>query len=232
MYTTRKSDTRGHANHGWLNSYHTFSFGDYFNPAHMGYRSLRVMNEDYVAHGTGFGMHGHRDMEIITYVLEGELEHQDSLGHKEVLRPGELQRMTAGKGIRHSEVNPSKSETVHLYQIWITPDTQGLTPEYEQQTLVESDRDQKWQLVISGDGAENSMKIHQDARLYLAKLNADTELTKTLDPSRHYWLQVLRGSIRAHDQDLVAGDAFLVESESQLSTLATSASELLLFDFA
>lgn len=232
MRTLRTSSDRGHAKHGWLESYHTFSFSDYFDPAHMGFRSLRVINEDVVAPGTGFGMHGHRDMEIITYVLEGELQHEDSLGHKQVLRPGELQRMTAGSGIRHSEVNPSRQTPVHLYQIWIKPDTQGLTPEYDQQTLTPGDRAQKWQLVASPKGELGLMHIHQDARLWLSTLDAGTSLNKAIEPARHYWLQVLRGTAALDGQTLSAGDALAFQNESELNVTASTASELLLFDLA
>lgn len=232
MRTLRLSHERGHANHGWLDSFHTFSFSDYFDPAHMGFRSLRVINEDVVAPGTGFGMHGHRDMEIITYVLEGELQHEDSLGHKQVLRPGELQRMTAGSGIRHSEVNPSSATPVHLYQIWIKPDTANLVPEYDQQSLNPADRDQQWQLVVSAAGQPGLMHIHQDAKLFLATLKGDSVLDKPLEANRHYWLQVLRGTVHVDQQLLSAGDALALQGESLLSVRATTDAELLLFDLA
>src|SRR3954468_4378211 len=167
MFIIRKSADRGHFDHGWLDTYHTFSFADYYDPANMGFRSLRVMNEDRVAPGGGFGMHGHRDMEIVTCVLSGALEHKDSLGHGEVLRPGEFQHRTAGRGIRHSEFNPSASEPVHLYQIWLLPERAGLTPSYEQKAFAESEKRDRWRLVASPDGGDGSLTIRQDARLYL-----------------------------------------------------------------
>jgi len=178
MITVRRSHERGHFNHGWLDTFHTFSFGDYFDPAHVQFRDLRVMNEDRVAPGQGFGMHGHRDMEIVTYVLSGALEHRDSLGNGEVLRPGELQRMTAGTGIRHSEFNPSETEPVHLYQIWILPEQRGLTPSYEQKKIADLGRPGAWRLVASPDAAEGSLRIHQKARLYLATLEPSQTLTR------------------------------------------------------
>src|SRR5436190_17208179 len=168
MFNIRKSSDRGHFNHGWLDTYHTFSFGDYYDPAQMGFRSLRVMNEDRVAPGGGFGMHGHRDMEIVTLVLSGALEHKDSLGHGEALRPGELQHMTAGRGIRHSEFNPSATESVHLYQIWLLPRVAGLPPSYSQKAFDPAQRNGQWQLVASPDGADGSLRIEQEARIYLA----------------------------------------------------------------
>ena len=193
MLTIRKAADRGHFDHGWLDTYHTFSFADYYDAAWMGFRSLRVMNEDRVAPGGGFGMHGHRDMEIVTIVLSGALEHKDSLGNGEVLRPGEFQRMTAGTGIRHSEFNPSTSEPVHLYQIWLLPRTTGLTPSYEQKPFDAAGRAGRWQLVASPDGAEGSLSIQQDARIYLANLDAETQLEYKLHSGRQGWLQVLRG---------------------------------------
>src|SRR5947208_2815335 len=171
MFHLRQAAERGHFNHGWLDTYHTFSFGDYYDPTHMGFRALRVINEDRVAPGQGFGMHGHRDMEIVTIVLEGALEHRDSLGNGEVLRPGELQRMSAGTGIRHSEFNPSPTEPVHLYQIWLWPRAQGLTPSYEQKPFDSKQKRDRLQLVAAPDGRDGSLTIHQDAELYLGALS-------------------------------------------------------------
>lgn len=230
MIHVRPSSARGHLNHGWLDTYHTFSFGDYYDPAHMGFRVLRVINEDRVAPGQGFGMHGHRDMEIITIVLAGALEHKDSLGHGEVLRPGELQYMSAGSGIRHSEFNPSATEPVHLYQIWLLPREKGLPPAYSQKRFDPSLRQNRWQLVASPDGATGSLHIQQDARLYLTSLSACTELQYDLAPDRHAWMQVLEGSVTVNNSPLQTSDALALSSESQLTVQATTATELLLFD--
>src|SRR5262245_15196351 len=180
MLTIRLRNQRGHFDHGWLNTYHTFSFADYFDPAHHNFRALRVINEDRVAPGQGFGMHGHRDMEIVTIVLSGALEHRDSLGNGEVLRPGELQRMTAGTGIRHSEFNPSDKEPVHLYQIWLLPERAGLKPGYEQKPFDPVEKHNRLRLVASPDAADGSLTIHQDARLYLADLDASGKVTHSL----------------------------------------------------
>jgi len=232
MITVRRSHERGHFNHGWLDTFHTFSFGDYFDPAHVQFRDLRVMNEDRVAPGQGFGMHGHRDMEIVTYVLSGALEHRDSLGNGEVLRPGELQRMTAGTGIRHSEFNPSETEPVHLYQIWILPEQRGLTPSYEQKKIADLGRPGAWRLVASPDAAEGSLRIHQKARLYLATLEPSQTLTREVATGRHAWLQVLRGAVKLNDVSLSAGDGVAASDEPSLQLSATEPSEVLLFDLA
>ena len=241
MITIRKATDRGHFNHGWLDTYHTFSFSDYYDPAHMGFRSLRVMNEDRVAPGMGFGMHGHRDMEIVTYVLSGALQHKDSLGNGEVLRPGELQRMTAGSGIRHSEFNPSAEEPVHLYQIWLTPRALGLAPGYEQKAFDASERHNRLRLVASPAGDDGSLTIQQDARLYLASLDAKARLTHDLPANRHAWLQVLRGNVTLSTtaqqelrspEPLTAGDGAAISGERQLAIEATAAAEVLLFDLA
>src|SRR6516165_2005377 len=191
MIRVRKAGERGHFDHGWLDTYHTFSFADYYDPAHLGFRSLRVINDDRVAPGQGFGMHGHRDMEIVTYVLDGALEHRDSMGNGAVLRPGELQHMTAGTGVRHSEFNPSDREVVHLYQIWLLPERRGLQPSYEQKAFSEQERRGTLRLVASPTGEQGSLVIHQDAQLYLATLQAGGTGTHTLQPGRHAWLQVL-----------------------------------------
>jgi quercetin 2,3-dioxygenase len=232
MLTIRKSTDRGHFDHGWLNTYHTFSFGDYYDPAQMGFRSLRVINEDRVTPGGGFGMHGHRDMEIVTCVLSGALEHKDSLGHGEVLRPGELQHMTAGRGIRHSEFNPSPNEPVHLYQIWLLPREQGLVPSYAQKAFDAEGRAGRWQLVASPDGADGSLKIEQDAKIYLATLAPGSELAFNLVSGRHAWLQVLRGSLRLNGESLAAGDGAAASDESQLTLDPLAPSEVMLFDLA
>jgi len=206
MYRVRKGADRGHANHGWLDTYHTFSFAGYQDPEHTRFRSLRVMNEDWVQPGQGFGTHPHRDMEIVTYVLEGALEHRDSMGNGEVLRPGEFQRMSAGSGITHSEFNPSDSEPVHLYQIWLYPDEKGLTPSYEQKSFPARQRENQFQLVASHDGDQGSLKIHQDAQVFLGNFATGQTANFPILADRHVWLQVLRGSIVQGDQTLSAGD--------------------------
>src|SRR5215212_4223284 len=195
MIRVRKASERGHFNHGWLDTYHTFSFGRYYDPRQMGFRALRVINEDRVRPGRGFGTHPHEDMEIVTYVLDGALAHRDSLGTGSTIRPGELQRMTAGTGITHSEFNPSATEPVHLYQIWLLPEREGLEPSYEQKAFPEAGRRNRLRLVASPDGAEGSLAIRQDARLYLATLDGGRWILHDLAPSRHAWLQVLRGGV-------------------------------------
>ncbi len=232
MYRIRKANERGHANYGWLDTYHTFSFADYYDPEHRRFRSLRVINEDRVSPGQGFGTHPHADMEIVTYVLEGELEHRDSMGNGEVLAAGELQRMSAGTGITHSEFNPSKTTPVHLYQIWLLPERKGIEPSYEQKRFDPQGRINSWQLVASQHPEHGAMKIHQDVDLYLADLEAKQSLQFSIKNGRHLWLQVLRGSISAHGQLLQAGDGLSVSEEVQLDLLAESHSELLLFDLA
>jgi redox-sensitive bicupin YhaK (pirin superfamily) len=232
MLKIRKSSERGHFDHGWLDTYHTFSFGDYYDPAQMGFRALRVINEDRVAPGAGFGMHGHRDMEIVTLVLSGALEHKDSLGHGEVLRPGELQHMSAGSGIRHSEFNPSATEPTHLYQIWLLPREKGLEPSYHQQKFDAAERAEKWQLVASPDGAEGSLPIEQDAKIYLADLPAGGKLDFELAANRHAWLQVLRGSVELNGHALSTSDAAAVSDEAQLLLKSSAPSEIMLFDLS
>lgn len=232
MFTLRKARDRGHFNHGWLDTYHTFSFADYYDPAYMGFRSLRVMNDDRVASGAGFGMHGHRDMEIVTYVLDGALEHKDSMGNGSIIRPGNLQRMSAGTGVQHSEFNPSAREPVHLYQIWLLPERRGLTPSYEECEIPEAEKRGRFRLVASPDGADRSLTIHQDARLYLATLDSSESISHPIEPGRAAWLQVLRGSARVPGHDLSAGDGLALTDEPGLSVQASTASELLLFDLA
>jgi redox-sensitive bicupin YhaK (pirin superfamily) len=232
MIRVRKAAERGHFNHGWLDTYHTFSFGDYYDPAHVSFRSLRVVNDDRVQPGQGFGMHGHRDMEIVTYVLEGALAHQDSLGNGSIIRAGELQRMTAGTGVRHSEFNPSDKEWVHFYQIWLLPDRKGLAPGYEQRSLGEEEKRGRFRLAASPDGADGSLTIHQDARLYLASLLPGQAVSHSLQPGRAAWLQVLRGRVDFLGHDLAAGDGVALTGENAVAVQAPVPSEVLLFDLA
>ena len=232
MITLRRGSERGHADHGWLDTYHTFSFGDYDDPAHLGFRSLRVINEDRVAPGQGFGMHPHRDLEIVTYVLDGELQHRDSMGNGSIIRAGELQRMTAGTGVRHSEFNPSDSEWVHLYQIWLLPQRKGLKPSYEQLAVAEKDIRGRFRLVASPDGAAGSLTIQQNARLYLASLSPGDGVAHDVERGRAAWLQVLRGGVNVLGNDLAAGDGLAVTDEKAVSVQATVPSEVLLFDLA
>ena len=232
MIRKRPANARGHFDHGWLDTFHTFSFGEYFDPEFSGCRSLRVMNEDRVAPGQGFGMHGHRDMEIVTLVLSGALEHRDSLGNGEVLRPGELQRMTAGTGIRHSEFNPSETEPVHLYQIWITPEQRGLTPSYEQRAFDTSSSEGRWQLIAARDGRDDSLTVNQDVSLWRVQLDAGRELAHELSPQRFGWLQVMTGQVELNESTLEAGDGVAISDETKLLIRATASSELLLFDLS
>ena len=232
MIRKRPANARGHFDHGWLDTFHTFSFGEYFDPEFSGFRSLRVMNEDRVAPGQGFGMHGHRDMEIVTLVLSGALEHRDSLGNGEVLRPGELQRMTAGTGIRHSEFNPSETEPAHLYQIWITPEQRGLTPSYEQRAFDTSSSEGRWQLIAAHDGRDGSLTVNQDVSLWRVQLDAGRELAHELSPQRFGWLQVMTGQVELNESTLEAGDGVAISDETKLLIRATASSELLLFDLS
>lgn len=232
MITIRRAQDRGHADHGWLKTHHTFSFADYFDPEQMGFRSLRVMNEDFVSPGQGFGMHGHRDMEIVTYVLEGELEHRDSMGNGEVLRPGEFQHMSAGSGIRHSEFNPSETEPVHLYQIWLLPEKPGLTPSYSQKGFPAEGRQDRWQIVASRDGCDESLIINQDATIELANLFGGAQLTKELAHGRNAWLQVLRGAVTLNGAQLSTSDGAAISDETRLSLEAHESAEVMLFDLA
>ena len=232
MFKIRRAEERGHADHGWLNSYHTFSFASYRDPNHMGFRSLRVMNEDRVAAGQGFGTHAHNDMEIVSYVLEGELEHKDSMGNGEVLRPGEFQRITAGTGITHSEFNPSANQATHFYQIWLIPERRGLQPSYEQKGFDPQGRKNRWQLVASRNAKDDSLLIHQDANIYLADLDNGRETTFAIPNGRHVWLQVLRGSVEFNASRLSTGDAVAVSDEASLTVKATTDVELMLFDLA
>jgi quercetin 2,3-dioxygenase len=232
MIRIRKAAERGHADHGWLDTWHTFSFADYFDPNHMGFRSLRVINDDRVEPGQGFGMHGHRDMEIVTYVLDGALQHRDSMGNGSVLRPGELQHMTAGTGVRHSEFNPSATEAVHLYQIWLLPERKGLEPGYEQRAFSAAERQGRLRLVASPGGEDSSLRIHQDARLYLSTLGSGESVSHALTPGRHAWVQVLRGRATVNGHVLGAGDGAAVSNEGRLDIGSEKGGEVLLFDLA
>jgi redox-sensitive bicupin YhaK (pirin superfamily) len=232
MIRVRLAKDRGFANYGWLETYHTFSFSSYHDPQHMGFRSLRVMNEDRVAAGQGFGTHPHRDMEIVTYVLEGALEHKDSMGNGEVLRPGEFQRMSAGTGITHSEFNPSTAEPVHLYQIWLLPERKGIEPSYEQKRFDEGGRQNQLQIVASPDAVDGSLLIHQDARVYLANIDTGREVSHHLENGRHAWLQVLRGSVSLNGQTLGTSDGAAICDVDDLSIQGLSTAEIMLFDLA
>jgi redox-sensitive bicupin YhaK (pirin superfamily) len=230
MNTLRLSEHRGHANLGWLDTKHSFSFGHYHDPAHMGFGALRVINEDLVEPGAGFDTHGHRDMEIVTYVLDGALEHKDSLGTGSVIRPGEVQRMTAGTGIRHSEFNASQSDRVKLLQIWILPEKQGLTPSYEQKSFSLAERRGRLQLLASRDGRDGTVTIHQDADLYGGLLDADETASFDLRGGRKAWIQVARGTITVNGQSLYPGDGFGITEAGTIDIVATDGTEFLLFD--
>ena len=232
MINIRKSEDRGHFDLGWLDTYHTFSFDQYYDPAHVHFRSLRVMNEDRVQPGSGFPTHSHQDMEILTYILSGELEHRDSMGNGSVIRPGDVQRMSAGRGVSHSEFNPSDTETVHLLQIWIVPQSHGLTPSYEEKHFSDEDRRGRLKLIASSDGSQGSVKIHQDAQVYTAVLDAGQSIVHSLNDSRHAWLQVARGTINLNEIDLKQGDGAAVSRERELTIAAHDQAEVLLFDLA
>lgn len=232
MIRVRRSNERGHLDHGWLDTYHTFSFGSYDDPKHRGFRALRVINEDWIEAGAGFGMHPHRDMEIITYVLEGALAHRDSLGNGGAISAGELQCMTAGTGIRHSEANPSATGPVHLYQIWLHPDREGLPPRYAQRGFDPEGRRGRWQTVAAPDGRDGALPIHQDATLSLATLEDGQEIAHTFTPGRHAWLQVVRGGVTVNGQALAAGDGAAIHDEAELNIKAREAAEVMLFDLA
>jgi quercetin 2,3-dioxygenase len=232
MITIRKSIERGHANHGWLDSYHTFSFANYYDQDYTNFRSLRVINEDRIAGGGGFATHGHRDMEIVTYVLSGELEHKDNLGTGSIIRHGEIQRMSAGTGILHSEFNHSPDAPVHLLQIWIVPDRQDIEPSYEQKAIDLAKNLGTLQMIASPSGEGNVVKIHQDASLYAGILPSGTNLNHDLCPSRHAWLQVARGVITLNGERLEAGDGVAIEREGKVAISALDDAEILLFDLA
>jgi redox-sensitive bicupin YhaK (pirin superfamily) len=226
----RRAAERGQYDHGWLKTAHTFSFADYYDPRHMGFRVLRVINEDYVAPGRGFGMHPHHDMEIVTYVLEGELGHRDSMGNGSVIRPGDVQRMSAGTGVTHSEMNASKTQRVHLLQIWLVPDKQGYKPSYEQKAFSDADRRGQLRLVASPDGRDGSVTIHQDATLSSALLSPDQRVEHTLGKNRYAWVQVARGSVDLDGERLGAGDGAAIRGPGTLPIKGVDDAELLLFD--
>ncbi len=234
MIAIRRSEERGHADHGWLDTRHTFSFADYHDERFMGFSDLRVINEDRVRPGQGFGTHGHRDMEIISYVLEGELAHRDSMGNGSTIRPGEVQRMSAGTGVRHSEMNPSPDQPVHFLQIWILPREQGLRPGYEQKAFPAAERRGRLRLVASPDGRDGSVTIHQDATLAVATLSAGEQVRHELSPGRVAWVQVARGEVRLNGTALRAGDGAAVSDEAvlEIAARAQDDSEILLFDLA
>ncbi len=233
MITIRPAPARGQANFGWLDSRHTFSFGSYYDPNHMEFGNLRVINEDKVQPGKGFGTHSHRDMEIISYVLEGELEHKDSIGNGSLIRPGDVQLMSAGTGISHSEFNASDTELVHFLQIWIVPEKIGIKPSYEQKHFSLDQKKGRLRLVASPDGRDNSVTIHQDANLYVAVLNQGDRVNYSIDNTRSLWLQIAKGSAQINGQTLQAGDGAAVTQETDIEIAATTNdSEILLFDLA
>ena len=231
MLTIRPAAERGHTRIDWLDSWHTFSFGEYYDPAHEQFRTLRVINEDRVAPGQGFGTHAHRDMEIVTYVLDGALEHRDSLGNGSVIRPGEIQRMSAGTGIRHSEFNGSKTDTVHFLQIWILPARAGLAPGYEQRALPPG-VDNGLRLIAAPDGRDGAVTVHQAAEIHAARLSAGAEATHVLAAGRHAWVQVARGAVTVNGTALGPGDGAALSDEAQVHIAAAAPSEVLLFDLA
>jgi redox-sensitive bicupin YhaK (pirin superfamily) len=230
MLTIRNKDARGHAEHGWLDSHHTFSFADYYDAEHMGFRSLRVINEDRVAPSRGFGTHGHRDMEIVSYVLEGALSHKDSMGTGSVIRPGDVQRMSAGRGVMHSEQNASASEPVHFLQIWLLPTQRDLKPEYEQKTFTDADKRGRLRLVLSPNGQDGALSIHSDASVYAGLFTAGEQGELSLAPGRHAWVQVARGRVRVNGAELSAGDGAAISDESAVRIEGVEAGEVLVFD--
>ncbi len=230
MLTVRKSEDRGHANHGWLDTWHTFSFADYQDPHEMGFGALRVINDDKVQPGKGFGTHGHRDMEIITYVLEGALEHKDSMGNGSIIRPGNVQRMSAGTGVRHSEFNPSPDEHVHLLQIWIEPGVTGIRPGYEEKQFGPAEKKGQLRLIASPDGREDSVTIHQDACVYAALLDAKDAVTHRLAPGRRAYVHVARGAVEVNGTPLKGGDGVKIENEPTIALTDPRDAEVLLFD--
>ena len=232
MITIRRAGERGHFDHGWLNTYHTFSFDQYYDPRYMGFRTLRVINEDFVAGGRGFPKHGHRDMEIITYILEGALKHEDSMGNGSVIRPGDVQRMTAGTGVRHSEQNASDGEQVHLLQIWILPHTVGLEPGYEQKAFTEEERRGRLKLIASEDGTDGSVLVHQDVKLFASIIPSGEQVEYTMDQQRYAWIQVARGAVSVNGEKADQGDGVIVAGESNLRIKAEENAEVLLFDLA
>lgn len=232
MITIRKAAERGHFDFGWLNTYHSFSFGDYYDPKHEQFRALRVINEDFVAPGRGFPTHGHSDMEIVTYILQGALEHRDSMGSGSIIRRGDAQRMSAGTGVRHSEANPSADAPVHLLQIWILPARQGMQPEYEEKKFSDDEKRNQLRLIVSPEGDDGSVRIHQDAKIYASLLDDGQAVVHTLNDGRGAWLQVAAGSVSLNDVVLKQGDGAAVSDESELCITAQEAAEVLLFDLA
>lgn len=232
MLTIRKSQDRGHADHGWLKSHHSFSFANYYDPAHMGWGNLRVINEDRIAPGMGFGAHGHRDMEIISYVLSGELAHKDSMGNVQGIQPGEVQRMSAGRGVMHSEFNHAPGQTTHFLQIWIEPNERGIAPGYEQKRFDEASKRGQLRLVASPDGAQDSVTIHADAALYAGLFDGAESALLALDPARKAYVHLVRGALQVNGRPLSAGDAALLEGEAELQLSHGQAAEVLVFDLA
>jgi redox-sensitive bicupin YhaK (pirin superfamily) len=230
MITIRKAEDRGHFDHGWLDTYHTFSFDRYYDPQHISFGSLRVINEDRVAPGHGFPTHSHRDMEIITYILEGALAHQDSMGNGSIIKPGEVQRMTAGTGVAHSEANPSSAEPVHLLQIWIMPNARNLEPGYEQKMYSDEEKQGKLRLIASQDGRDGSVTIHQNANVYSSKLETGQQVTHHMDDRRKAWLQVARGGVTLNGTDLKQGDGAAITDEAKIEITGREPAEVLLFD--
>jgi redox-sensitive bicupin YhaK (pirin superfamily) len=232
MITLRRSEDRGHANHGWLDSHHTFSFADYFDPNHVGFRALRVINEDRVAPGRGFGTHPHRDMEIISYVIEGSIEHKDSMGTGSVIRPGDVQRMSAGSGVTHSEFNGSRTEGVHFLQIWIIPEQRGMKPSYEQKYFDASEKQGQLRIVASRDGRDGSVTIHQDTTIFATVLDSGQTVSHRLATGRHAWVHVVRGKVEVAGNLLQSGDAAAVKDETEITLSGREKTEVLLFDLA
>ena len=232
MLTLRRANDRGHADHGWLKSFHTFSFADFHDPTHMGFGNLRVINEDRIAPGTGFGTHGHRDMEIVSYVLAGALAHKDSMGQSTAIVPGEVQRMTAGTGVRHSEFNHAPDTTTHFLQIWLLPSATNLAPGYEQKAFADADKRGKLRLVAAADGRDGAITLHADAAIRAGLFDGDEAAELALDPARKTWVHVARGAVEVNGQALVAGDAVGLTGESQLSIRRGDAAEVLVFDLA
>ncbi|MEW5880865.1 MAG: pirin family protein [Pseudomonadota bacterium] len=230
MITLRRSAERGYADHGWLRTFHSFSFADYYDPRHMGFGPLRVINEDRIAPGAGFGMHGHRDMEIVSYVLAGELAHEDSLGNGSVIRPGDVQRMSAGTGVRHSEFNHAQDRETHFLQIWIEPSVTGIAPSYEEKHFDEADKRGRLRLVAAPDGADGAVTIHQDARMYVGLFDAHESADLTLAPLRRAYVHVARGAIAVNGHTLAAGDAAMISAERSVALRFGQAAEVLVFD--
>jgi quercetin 2,3-dioxygenase len=232
MLTLRKSNDRGHADHGWLKSFHSFSFAGYYDPQHMGFGNLRVINEDRIAPGTGFGTHGHRDMEIISYVLSGELAHKDTMGNVKGIPPGDVQRMSAGRGVQHSEFNHAPNDITHFLQIWIEPNVTGIAPSYEQKTFADAEKQGNLRLVASNDGAQGSVTIHADARLYAGLFDGDQTAKLALDPKRKSYVHLVHGELEVNGQMLITGDAALLDGENQVSLTNGKNAEVLVFDLA